>query len=214
VQDGIRSSRQSLRIRLRCEATIVEATGTYRGETIDIGPSGCRLALPTRWPIGAVLDARISSVLIARPLTLRATVVWVSPATPWTHGLAYRPGSVSEGGRWFDALTSANPELLSHGRVPDRIDLDQRLVVAPDEDLGRELATYEAEVLHHARQGATVRELRARLAGDWSASKRALLGLIDRGALSLDQAGEPAGPGGALDLSGQPGAARGARHRS
>jgi hypothetical protein len=141
-------------------------------------------------------------------------VIWVAPAAPWIHGLAYRPGSVSEGERWFDALTTANPELLSHGLVPDRIDLDQRLVVAADEDLGRELATYEAEVLRHARQGSTVRELRARLAGDWTASKRALLGLIDRGALSLDEPRQAAGTGGAPTLSEQPGAARGTRHRS
>jgi len=201
LADGIRNSRQSLRVRLRAEALIVDCGVSHRCEVVDVGARGCRVVSPQqRWPAGTELGLRLLSPLVGRPLDLVARVVWATELDPWSHGLSFSEEWHPEGERWFDALTSANPELLIHDRVPDLISLDTRLGVDPGWRHQPEAASHELAVLHHAHRGATARQLRAHLAGDWSDAKRALFSLVDRGALTL-QPGRQAGP---VALDGEP----------
>ncbi len=195
MAEFITNQRKALRFHLRCPAQVTAGAALLDGHTEDIGAHGCRMVIDRRLVPSTTLRVFVDGPLRAPPLRVEALVVWAGTRPACHHGLAFTAADRPAAQRWFDGLAEQHPDLLIEDRVPDRVELAANVFVAPIPPEPTLLAEDEAEVVRLACGGATVAELRERLADDWARAQRALFALLSRGLLTLNaaEAGDPAG---------------------
>ena len=189
----ISNHRKTLRFRLRCSAQVAAGGMLLDAHTEDIGSHGCRMVMGRRLEPRTPLRLFVDGPRQAPPLWVEALVVWAGSEPAYQHGMAFAVEDRPAAQRWFDGLAEQSPELLFQDRVPDRVELQARVFVAPVPPQPTPLGDEEAAVVRLACSGATVADLRERLGPDWSRAQRALFALLSRGLLTLDaaEAGNP-----------------------
>lgn len=184
------NARKSLRLPLRCTAWCEGGGRAGQGHTEDLGPRGCRLVLGEPLAPGERVRLMLWHDLGGSMLGVQATVVWVSPAEPWRHGLAFAPPDRAAAERWFETVLEGHPELLLDDPVPDQVPLSSR--IHPTGLPAAALGVEESTVLRLAAGRPSVAELQERLGADWTRAQRALFSLLARGTVTLGEEGDPA----------------------
>jgi hypothetical protein len=188
VSDDILSSRRALRVPARCEVRAEAAFGAWSAETQDVGPHGCRLVGPHPLRSGQPVRLQITSPRLRRVLQATGRVAWSRAGRPWTYGVAFDEVIRSASHPWFDQLVEEDPELLLCDATPDRLGGSTSVYLGALPAAGAPaLSSEEVEVLRRVGDGATLGALQARLSASWPRSRRAVLALLSRHALTVDR---------------------------
>lgn len=101
--------RRLARIPLTCRIEVGERFSTWVARTQDVGPRGCRIALPRPVSVGTLLRLSLDAGEGAPPVEALGQVVWTRDGPEPEAGVAFT-GDVRGGERgaaWIDALVAA-----------------------------------------------------------------------------------------------------------
>jgi len=192
VTDFISNARRDLRIPLRLDVQLAVASVGHQGHTEDVGARGCRVLAPVRILTGTHLRLLLVSGGATGSLSVGATVAWRQDGPAWRHGMTFAAADADRAAAWFDKVVEGHTALLHRDRVPDQIQVGDRVYVArtPVDPPSAE----EALVLRFACPRASVADLRAALGARWSRAQRALYALLNSGVVAIERGGT-GGPG-------------------
>ncbi len=189
--------RRSPRLPVSVRAEVETLGDRFTGETIDAGPSGCQLVAPEEMTIGAQVKLRLQVPGSNAAADLTGRVAWCTPTEPWRLGVAFDGASQVAASRWFERVMRALPGLPPLARIPERLEPDAPLFLAPPPRFLLDFTPDELDVIRALRTGATAGDLRLRLEPTWAGAVRALFSLLARRVVSLKR--EDAGPVAAWD---------------
>lgn len=189
--------RRSPRLPVSVRVEVDTLGDRFTGETIDAGPSGCQLVAPEEQVVGTQVGLRLQVPGANAAADVTGRVAWCSPTAPWRIGVAFDGSSQVAAARWFERVMRALPGLPPLARVPDRLEPDAPLFLAPPPRFLLDFTPDELDVIRALRTGGTAGDLRLRLGPTWAGAVRALFSLLTRRVVSLKR--EDAGPVAAWD---------------
>jgi hypothetical protein len=173
--------RRAPRAPIRCDARVAMPGGGFWGSpTHDLGYAGCQLVAASPLAPGADLEIELAVERVARPVTVKGRVAWVSRHAPWHVGVVFRPESAEAARAFLGAILAAYPGLEAYAHSPERIPADAELAPGPPPRLDPEIGRGEAAVLAALGPGLRAGALRDRLGPRYADLAGPLFALIGR----------------------------------
>ncbi len=191
------NSRRFPRVPYEAVATIDHRSERRSGVTRDVGPGGCLVLANEPLARGAVLRIVLSSDAVAEPLSASGRVAWANDRLT---GVEFTASTAAEASRWFDRLLAHAPELRGGVyAVPSTLSLADFVSVSRAHT-NATLNPDEALILRQL-DGSSLAVTVARSGLALGRGTRAILGLFEKGVLSIqqDRAPDPARPRRVLD---------------
>jgi hypothetical protein len=186
LQIEVINPRRAPRVAHRCNVELRDRFASWKAETEDLGPGGCKVASPRLTVPGREVQLHIRCDAIGRVIHATGRVVWSRYQTPSRLGIEFTVNPAERD--WFDALVGADPAAAAMARRhPERLPLTATLRLGEPPPVPLELSASEVAVLRRIGDGLTVEALGRDLGNAFERVRGAVFDLVSRRLLVLSR---------------------------